>query len=123
VIYTHLAAALIAAAVAATGAWKVQDWRYGAKEADRQARLAKEQIRRADRIDTAASDHERDKAEIRIEYETITKEVERVVEKPIYRDMCLDADGLRVLSDAIHGADPAGEPAGTVPRPATAPGR
>ena len=28
-IYTHIAAALISAAVAATGAWQVQSWRYG----------------------------------------------------------------------------------------------
>ncbi len=28
-IYTHAAAAIIAAALAATGAWQVQNWRYG----------------------------------------------------------------------------------------------
>lgn len=28
-LYTHIAAALISAAIAATGAWKVQSWRYG----------------------------------------------------------------------------------------------
>lgn len=28
-IYTHLAAALLGAAVAATGAWRVQEWRWG----------------------------------------------------------------------------------------------
>ena len=31
-IYTHAAAALIAASIAATSAWQVQNWRYGAKE-------------------------------------------------------------------------------------------
>ena len=31
VIYTHVAAALLAAAVAATGAWQVQGWRLGAQ--------------------------------------------------------------------------------------------
>jgi hypothetical protein len=123
VIYTHLAAALIAAAVASVGAWKVQDWRYGAKEAQRLESAAKEQARRADRIDVAATGHERDKDGIRTEFITITEEVERVVEKPVYRDVCLDADGLRVLSDAIRGTDPAGQPAGAVPGPAAAQGR
>jgi hypothetical protein len=28
-IYTHIAAALISAAIASTGAWQVQSWRYG----------------------------------------------------------------------------------------------
>ena len=31
-IYTHAAAALIAASIAATGAWQVQNWRFDAKE-------------------------------------------------------------------------------------------
>ena len=35
-IYTHAAAALIAASIAATGAWQVQNWRYGAKETERE---------------------------------------------------------------------------------------
>lgn len=30
-IYTHIAAALISAAIAATGAWQVQSWLYGEK--------------------------------------------------------------------------------------------
>ena len=35
-IYTHAAAARIAASIAATGAWQVQNWRYGAKETERE---------------------------------------------------------------------------------------
>jgi hypothetical protein len=123
VIYTHAAALLLGAAVAGAGAWQVQNWRHGALEAERLEQTAKEQARRVDRIDGAAAGHERDKAEIRTEFITITEEVERVVEKPVYRDVCLDADGLRVLSDAIAGAGAAGEPARAVPGSGAAPGR
>lgn len=35
-IYTHAVAALVSASIAATGAWQVQNWRYGAKEKDRE---------------------------------------------------------------------------------------
>lgn len=35
-IYTHAVAAVVAASIAATGAWQVQNWRYGAKEKDRE---------------------------------------------------------------------------------------
>ena len=28
-VYTHLAAAIVGAAIAAAGAWQVQGWRYG----------------------------------------------------------------------------------------------
>lgn len=48
-LYTYAATALVAAAVAATGAWQVQAWRYGAKEGQRmeQEREA-EELRQAD---------------------------------------------------------------------------
>lgn len=44
-VYTHVAAAIVAGAVGATGAWQVQKWRYGEKIADinaQQARLISE---------------------------------------------------------------------------------
>jgi len=37
VIYTHAAAALIAAVLAAAGTWRVQEWRHAAIDADRAA--------------------------------------------------------------------------------------
>lgn len=43
-IYTHAAAALLAAAVAATGAWYVQDWRLG--EQAQASKTALESLRR-----------------------------------------------------------------------------
>lgn len=117
-IYTHLAAALLAAAVAGFGTWKVQDWRYTAKESERQEQLAKEQGIRIQRIDTAAAGHEKDKAQIRTEFLTITETVEKIVEKPVYRDgLCFDDDGLRVLRSAIAPAAAASQPAPAVPRP------
>lgn len=117
-IYTHLAAALIAGALAAGGAWRVQDWRYGAKEAARLEEVARDRMRAEKNIDVAATGYEKDKARIRTEFITITEEVERVIEKPVYRDVCLDADGLRVLSDAIRGPAPASsQPARTLSRP------
>ena len=36
-IYTHAGAALLAGAIAFTGAWRVQDWRYGAQLASLKA--------------------------------------------------------------------------------------
>jgi hypothetical protein len=45
-----------------------------------------------------------------VKYRTITKEVERVVERPSYSSVCLDADGLRLANQALRPAAP-GEPA------------
>lgn len=115
-IYTHAAAALMAAALAFGAAWKVQDWRHDAAEKDRIEQEAKERGIRSQRIDTAATRHERDKGEIRTEFITIEKEVRHVVEKPVYRDgMCLDDDGLRVLRAAINPRAAASEPSRAMP--------
>ena len=69
-IYTHVAAAILAAAIAATGAWKVQDWRYNAKEKERaeqqlesERNASKTAIRRHEAVieaQNAAANRERD---------------------------------------------------------------
>lgn len=50
-IYTYAATAFIAAALAATGAWKVQQWRFDAKEKERvEQELNDERVRAATQI-------------------------------------------------------------------------
>jgi hypothetical protein len=82
---------------------------------------AKELGQRLQRVDTASVGHEADRRRIQTEFVTVTEEVERVVEKTVYRDVCLDDDGLRALRSAIHGPDPASEPARVVPGPGGTP--
>ena len=115
-IYTHTATAIVAAVLAATGAWKVQNWRFAAQEHAREARAAQVQRQQAEGADKAAEVHEVQKEKIRVEYQQIFTEVERVVEKPVYRNVCLD--GLRQLERAIGAAGSApGKPAPAVPEP------
>lgn len=63
-LYTYAATALVAAAIAATGAWRVQEWRWGAKEArrmeiERQAEEARQTDAKQQRQfnDTASGRH------------------------------------------------------------------
>lgn len=116
-MYVYLAIALLSAALSGAGVWEVQNWRYASIEKDRIEQAAKEAARKLDKIDTAAVGHEKDKTRIRTVFRTITKEVAHVVEKPVYRNVCLDADGLRVLSTAINGATTASVTPGAVPEP------
>lgn len=98
-LYTHLAAALIVAAVAATSTWQVQNWRFDSAE---KARLEKEaEIRRNNekRTSLAAEGLEQDKTRIEIRYRTITKTVTEFIDRPVYKNICLDQDGI----DAING--------------------
>jgi len=114
-IWTHVAAALLAAALAG-GAWKTQDWRYAARDKERIEAEAEKRRNDAKVADTAAVGHEQFKERERVVYQTITETVDRIVEKPVYRSVCLDNDGLRALNDAIRGVAPdPGEPAPAVP--------
>lgn len=66
----------------------------------------------------AAAALETKKEAINVQYRTITRTVEKLVDRPVYRNVCLDDDGLRAVNEALRGppADP-GKPAGPVPAP------
>lgn len=114
-IYTHAIAALVALVMGFTGAWKVQSWRFAAAEVARVEHEAEVRRLQARQADTAAGGHEGDRAQIKTEFQTIFSEVERVVEKPVYRDLCLDADGLRLIESATRGGAATGQPAPALP--------
>ena len=110
-LYVQVAVALLIAIGSATGAWKVQEWRYKALEADRVEQARETAVMRRKAANSASTGHEQDKVRIQTEYVTIEKEVERVTDKIEYRDRaCLDADGVRVLQAAIRTTRSASEP-------------
>lgn len=115
-IYTHVAAALVSAAVASTGAWQVQNWRYESKEAARVENERELQRLQQRTAAVASTGHEKDKVQIQTKFVTITEEVERVVEKIEYRDrMCFDDDGLRAHAGAVRLTGNAAQPGYTLP--------
>lgn len=70
----------------------------------------------AKQIGAAAKGLEDDRAKTRIVYSTITQTVDQIVDRPVYRNVCLDDDGLRCVNAAIRGEDTAGcKPAVGVP--------
>jgi hypothetical protein len=117
-MYTYLATAIVAAALAFAGAWRVQEWRHDALDKER-IEAANELRRERERgADNAAASHEAFKENERVVYKTITETVDKIVERPVYRNVCLDADGLRQLNAAITGRIAApGELAPALPRP------
>lgn len=60
-IYTHIAAGLVAAVIAAAGTWQVQSWRYGTQIAQMQTQEAKERARATDRALTETIELQRKK--------------------------------------------------------------
>lgn len=117
-IWTYVATALVAAALSFGGAWKVQNWRHDAMEKERIENEAELQRIKARRVDVAAVAHEVFKEKERVVYEVITQTVDKIVERPVYRNVCLDDDGLRALNSAVTGTQPSSEPAPAVSGPA-----
>jgi hypothetical protein len=55
------------------------------------------------RANSAESDLAKERAKSHVVYQTITHEVERLVDRPRYRSDCFDADGLRLANAALAG--------------------
>ena len=88
-------------------------------EANRQARE-----KEAAQAGKAAEKLEAKREKAKVIYRTITKEVDKIVERPVYRSVCLDTDGLRLARCAIRGQDASAcKPDKPVPAPAGSGGR
>lgn len=115
-IYTHLAVALFAASVAGGTAWNVRGWKADAAQADIVAGLHAAAAAHRTHADAQAQRFEVARASLARSRQVITKEVEHVVERPVYRDgVCLDADGVRLVAAAVAGDPNTGQPAPAVP--------
>ena len=125
-IYTHAAAALLAAAIAATGAWQVQAWRWGAHEADRlqaeqTARDARESDARQQRrfADQAAARHAATLAQLNAQLGDARAHIARLSDRP-----CRGAGTVGMLNNIGAPAGPGvrthpGQLAGAPAAPAT----
>lgn len=123
--YLKIGAAVLLIGGAFTGGYKVCDWRWKAamlEESERQKAATKED---AERMNTVALMAEVRKDEARVVYKTITKRVDRIVDRPIYvTGVCLDADGLQLAQAAITGQAPdPGKPDPALPAPKPLVGR
>ena len=78
----------------------------------------KVRARQLDRANTSATSFEADKVKNETRTRTITVEVEKIVERPVYLNACFEPDGLRALNRAIQRADDPGQPSLKLPRPA-----
>lgn len=119
-MYAQIIIAIVIFLAGAAGGIKFHAGQDAIKENARIAQERKDAREDAKNIDTASERHEVAKAKIETEYVTITKEVDRVVNKVEYRDRaCFDDDGVRVLGRAVATAnDIAGFPTPTVSSPA-----
>lgn len=73
---------------------------------------------------TAGSILEAEDGKAKVVYRSITKTVDRFIDRPVYRNTCLDADGLSSVNSALRGPSAtAGEFDKSLSRPDTVGGR
>ena len=127
-----LPAKLIAIAVAVVALYgagfysgrRVESWRWGASETAAVQKALDQYKAEAAKGAAASTDLAKKEDQIRGQTRTIAKFVDRIVEKPVYRNVCLDVDGLRAANEALTRKAPTGgQPDGAVPRAGASDGR
>jgi hypothetical protein len=98
---------IIAAAVAfaiGTGAGvKLTSDHYSARTAKAQQAAAAAYQARTEELNAVSAQLEQARHERKIVYRTITQQVDRIVARDVYRNVCLDADGLSAVNAALAG--------------------
>lgn len=64
---------------------------------DYQEALAKQQST----INQLSSDYESEKAKYKVKVETVTREVQKIIDRPVYNNVCSDGNGLQSINSLI----------------------
>jgi len=105
-IWAYGAAALVLAAGGFIGGYRVSTDHWKAQLVTAQVEHD-EEIRHANLVNNAiAAQLEESRANVRTVYKTITKRVEKIVDRPVYVRECFDDDGLSIANDALRGQAP-----------------
>lgn len=119
-IYAYLAAGAVAVAVGFGSGWQVRAWKCDAAQAEALEVAARDAARRAEKVDVVAVAFEEKRAAAVVKQRVIRVEVDRVVERPVYRNVCLDADGLRLVAESLGTGPVAGQPSPAMPAASSA---
>lgn len=58
-------------------------------------------VDKQNKINKVSADYEQLKSEQRVKVETVTREVQKIIERPVYNNVCIDDDGLRNINSLI----------------------
>ena len=88
--------------------YKVRQGGYDAAKAECLEAAAAQAKREQELSAFAAKALADERAKKKVVIQTRTLYVDKLVDRPVYRNVCLDADGLRCIESAINGKDAAG---------------
>lgn len=90
--------------------WRVNYWEAKAQKAkgDCYDKIQELELKRIEDLQTkqneinkVSSDYESEKSKQKVRVETVTREVQTIVERPVYLNACFDDDGLSKLNSLI----------------------
>lgn len=89
--------------LAGTGAgWTARGYVADSRELAARKQADSNKVDAAESVSAAASQHSANEAKLNKDKETVYVEVEKIIERPVYRNVCIDDDGLRQLERAIQ---------------------
>ena len=87
------------------GQLKAADQKCIAQIQEIERKQAKALAEAQNKANEVSSDYEQIKAEQRAKVETVTRTVQKIVERPIYLNRCFDDDGLSEINSLIKTSD------------------
>ncbi|MEE7597553.1 hypothetical protein [Acinetobacter baumannii] len=84
-----------------TGQLKEAEQKCQSQIQDIERKNLKTLAEKQNRINKVSADYEQAKAEQSIKVETVTREVQKIVERPIYFNRCIDDDGVHQINSLI----------------------
>ena len=88
-----------------TGQLKQADQKCIAQIQEIERKQVKALAEAQNKANKASAEYEQVKAEQRTKVETVTRTVQKIVERPIYLNRCIDDDGLSEINNLIKASD------------------
>ena len=118
-IAIKLAEYLIVILIVCGAAYYVYEKGFDACNSEWTVKQAKADKKQQDKYDKIAADYETLKNTRQQNVNTITHEITRITDKPIYNVSCIDSDGRMLINDALAGRKYSGSTDTGVPTTAT----
>lgn len=87
------------------GKLKEADQKCFAQIQDIERKQVKALAEAQNKVNEVSADYEKLKSEQRVKVERVTREVQKIVERPSYQRDCFDADGLSEINSLIKASD------------------
>lgn len=101
---------LCAAVLGFGGGWVVHGWEQSADEKTRIEQEAKKKDEQVNTAQVASTGFEAKRNTNEVRYRTVTVTVEKIVDRPVYLNQCMDDDGLRIINNQIQRRSDPGQP-------------